>query len=214
MRFRRGFRARRRRASVAWIDGVPGFSLAGNSQSTLVTMSPLGSAAPYTNIQSAAIRLVNSTDLSEHGGEDAVFMRARGRILLFNARQGVGGTPAVVAGGFALRIVIAQTEVIDETSGTVSPTPFVDSSGMGRDSILWYHDTLVSGSNVFLSGGTGTAEASTMNDNWIDIDVKAKRRVQKDREIFMWFQTMIAGLTPDLDFRLVGGLRMLMKRPR
>lgn len=177
-------------------------------------MAPLSGVAPFNNVQTAAIDVVLQNDMQMHGGEDCVLERMRGRFLLFNARSGVGGTPASVTGGFVVKCVIALTEVVDDTTSLLSPTPFVDSQGLGRDNILWQRDVLVSGTTILGSGSSVAGEFDTLNDYWFEIDVKAKRRIQENQTIILWFQTVIGALTPNLDFRMVGGLRTLLKRPR
>lgn len=177
-------------------------------------MAPLGTSTRDASIQSAAIRLTVTEDLQSHGGEDCVIERCRGRMLFFNARQNTGATPAPIVGGFICRVVLADTEVTDQAAGLVAPDEFLTSEGMGRDTILWYRDVFVTGSSLLGSGTTGVAEASTFQDGWFDIDVRAKRKLQSDRQLVMWFQTVVAGLTANFDFRLIGGLRMLLKRPR
>lgn len=213
MRFRRGFRRGGfRKRAKGWIDGVTAYTTgATNLQSRLITMAPLQVGS---TTQSAAISVVIPGDLQLHGGEDAVFTRLRGRLLFWNARQGVPSTPAPVVGGFPIRVVVAQTDVLDGTGASVAPENYLDSTGLGRDNILWFADTLVSGSSVLGTGTTATAETSTINDFWLEFDVKVKRKLQVDFNITLWFQTQIAGLGANLDFRLVGGLRTLLTRPR
>jgi len=208
-RFRRGFRGKR---SVGWITGLSGLqSGATNQTSRLISMAPVQTGSV---VQAAAIRLVTESDLRDHGGEDAVLERIRGRLLFFNLRQDVGATPAPVVGGTFARVVVVQQDVVDEASGGPLGVDYTTPESLGRDNILWTKDVLISGSNTTGFGTTGTPESSTINDFWFDIDVVAKRKVQNDREIFIWVQTVIAGLTPNLDFRLAGFVRLLLKRPK
>lgn len=212
MRRRRSFGSRRTKRSVGWIDGITAFTTGGtNLQSRLISMAPLTTGS---TTQAAAISVTLTEDLQSHGGEDAVLERIRGRFLLWNARQNVPTSPAAVVGGFVMRVVLAATDVIDPSTSTVAPDLYLDSAGLGRDNILWYRDVLVSGSNLTGTGGTGAAETSTINDFWFDIDVRAKRKLQNDKQIVIWFQTQVAALTPNLDFRMLGGMRTLLKRPR
>jgi len=61
-------------------------------------------------------------------------------------------------------------------------------------------------------GGYDTVFAS--GPFWTDFDIKARRKVQADMTIIMWYQTTFPGGTTGADFRLLGGIRTLVMRPR
>jgi len=213
MRFRRRFRrGGRGKRSVGWITGLSGIQAAPTNQtSRVITMAPLVTGS---TTQAAAIRLVNEEDIRDHGGEDCVLERIRGRLLLFNLRQNVSATPAPVVGGTFLRVLVVQQDVDTEATSGLLGVDYTLPESLGRDNILWTKDVLVAGTNVTGVGSTGISETTTINDFWFDVDVIAKRKVQRDREIIIWFQTNIAALTANLDFRLAGHLRLLLKRPK
>lgn len=201
---RRGFNRRRSRASVAWIPGVTGYDVPAGTPSKLLAFSPVVTGV---NTWGAAINLTNNTDLSLHGGEDAVFMRARGRLLFWNGQ--LDGGAGFAAASFPLRVVIVQTDTND--AGTIMPFDFTTSEGLGRDDILFSAEQIVSSANTFNDSNPMTSSQYTA---WVDIDCKAKRRIQTDRHIIMWMQTVAAAGTLALQCRFSGGLRMLLKRPR
>jgi len=208
-RARRGFRGKR---SVGWITGLSGIQAAPTNQtSRLVTMAPLFTGS---TTQATAIRLVNEEDIRDHGGEDCVLERIRGRLLFFNLRQNVSATPAPVVGGTFCRVVVVQQDIDTEAASGLLGVDYTLPESLGRDNILWTKDVLIAGTNVTGVGTTGVSETTTINDFWFDIDVVAKRKVQRDREIVIWVQTNIAALTPNLDFRFAGFLRLLLKRPK
>lgn len=202
-----GARRGRFKRSVGWIDGFSGFD--GTNQARGVSMVPIVTGS---SIQGAAIRLVAETDIRDHGGEDCVLERIRGRFFLFNGLQGVGGTPTAAA--FPMRVLVVQQDVVTEATGSILGVDYTTAEGLGRDNILWSQDVIVSGSSIYSGFLGANTDVTTINSFWTDIDVRAKRKVQIDREITLWFQTPIGALTPNLSFRFQGLLRMLLKRPR
>lgn len=166
-------------------------------------------AAVAPNTWGAAINLVADTDLQLHGGEDAVLVRTRGRLMCFGGRTGTtGATPAPLL----MRVAITLQDVTStlQLLGTDLTTGF----GIGRDDILWSREVLVSGTTVLGNGTASTTETSPINDYWFDVDVKAKRKMQSDRLPHIWFQTVGTGATQPFGFTLAGFLRMLVMRPR
>lgn len=208
---RRGFRFRRARRTVAWIPGLSCYDIgAGVSQTRLVGLTNV-STALFANVFGAAIALTIDSDLSMHGGEDAVLTRIVGRLGFTTGRVDSGAGAAATT--FVARVVVAQTDFIP-ASGSVMPFEFLTSSGMGQDDILYMRDVIIPGTSVLEAAGA-TVPLGTSNDYMLDIDIKAKRKLQSDRQVVIWFQTAFSDVTvTSADFRMWGGLRMLLMRPR
>lgn len=201
MRGRR-FGRRRSKRTVAWIDGLTGFDAAGPSQHKRVTFTQVVAGS---TIWGAAVQLTVPGDLSLHGGEDAVITRVVGRLCLFNGLRDSGAGAA--ANSFFVRCVVAQTDIYP---AGVSPIDFTTSAGLGQDDILWTHETFVSS----IAQGTVGLDAMTSPGPWFDVNIKAKRKLQSDRQLVLWFQTLDANTLTSLTMEMAGGLRMLLMRPR
>lgn len=206
---RRGWRPRSRRRSVAWIDGLSGLQTATPVQVRTFTFAALAGAA---NTYAAAVAITTDADLQLHGGEDAVVERIRGRILFYGGRNTPAG-PAAAA--MWARLLIVQQDV-NAASG-IAPIDYTTGVGLGRDNILWSRDILISGTTVIGNGTAAAAETGTLNDYWVDVDVKARRKIRSGEHLFLDLQTVdfsaVAGNEP-VDALMAGGLRILMKRPR
>lgn len=203
-RRRRAFGRRRAKRSVAWIDGFSGFDTTVPTDSRTLPLSVVLAAAP--NTWGAAVELVNPTDLTEHGGEDAVLTRIRGRLGFFHGRRDTGAGFANF--GFFARMLIVQSDA--DVARRIMPFDYTTSYGLGQDDILWMKDILVPASG---DPWTESSPATGSFNEYIhEVDVKAKRRVQKDRPILFWLQTVVGGATA-LDCRFMGGLRALLARP-
>jgi hypothetical protein len=112
--------------------------------------------------------------------------------------------------GYQMRVVICQTDF--QPAGTITPWDFTSSAGLGNDDILFFHDVIVP--NVAIGGaGAGYDTQGGSMETWLEVDCSAKRRVQDDRLIVLWLQTVMPGGTTGADFRLLGGLRSLIMRP-
>jgi len=201
---RRSLRRGRPRRSVSWIDGVSTYDETTGVSNRLVALAQF----PATNVWGASIGLVIASDLPKHGGEDAVVTRIRGRLGFLEGRRDSGAGNA--AFGFQLRVVVAQTDFLP--AGVVTPWVFTTSVGLGNDDILWFADTVVSPSPVG-AAGAGYELVVGNHIQWLDIDVQAKRKVQEDRLLVLWFQTVHAPGTTGADFRMIGGLRTLLMNP-
>lgn len=193
----RGRRFRRSpRPSVSWVDGLTGFSQSGSGANvrTFLLTNTTGPA----NFRSGVIQLTTGTDLSEHGGEDCVFMGARGRLFLA-LQDGAGG---YLSQPILLTMLLLD---INEANNVVSVNTS-SSQGLGRDDILWQRTYQGCGFGI----GTNTANLNTAFDA-PEIRIKAKRKLQKDRQLFLHMASFIAA---DRTLELGGTLRYLMKRPR
>jgi len=207
-RFSRSRRGFRRKRSVAWIPGVTGYDIVTPSQTRLLTLTQV-SAALYPNVWGAAIGLTSDTDLSMHGGEDAVMTRIVGRLGFTTGRVDAGA--GVAATTFLLRCVCAQTDTTN--TGNVMPFEYLSSNGMGNDDIMWFRDIIVPGTSVLEQTGA-TAPGGTQTDYELDVDIGVKRKLESNRQLVLWFQSAFnAATVTQVDFRLYGGLRMLMMRP-
>jgi len=197
---RRFGRRRGKRRSVSWIDGVTTYD-----ETTGVSNRLEGLNNVAGNVWGASIGLVIASDLPKHGGEDAVVTRIRGRMFFTEGRRNAGA--GLAAFGFQMRVVIAQTDFLP--AGTVTPWIFTSSVGLGNDDILFFADTIVSPTAIG-AAGAGYENMVGNGEHWLDIDVQAKRKVQEDRLIVLWFQTVMAPGTTGADFRWHGGLRTLL----
>jgi len=205
-RFRRAFGRSPGKRSVAWIPGFSAYDDPGGAFSRLMTLA--GPIPGSTSTWGAAVQLTVDQDLQLHGGEDAVFQRLRGTFFFVEGRRNTGA--GNVATSFPLRVVVYQCEILP--GGTFNNV-FTTSAGLGDDDILWTGEVLVSSvpqGATFTGLDTATVRSGA---HYLDIDVRAKRKLSSNRQLVMAFQTSIGGTT-GLDFRLLGGVRMLLKRPR
>lgn len=201
MRFRRGrFSRSRGRRTVAWIPGFSGFDTTVPTNQRTVTLSANPVAATTWE---AAIALVTPTDLSLHGGEDAVLTRIRGQIMCLNGRVNAGA--GFAAATFPLRLVVALAA--SDASG-VFAVDYTTAAGLGRDEILYTRELWCTQSTLVDS------QPSSFALEYTEVDVKAKRRMQESALVVLWFQTVLPIGTTAADFRLIGGLRSLLMRPR
>lgn len=200
------FRGRRKKRSVSWIPGITSYDpVAGNS----FRLIPLAAVAGAANVWGASIGVVIPSDLPLHGGEDAVITRVVGRLGFGAGRKDAGA--GLVSFGFQMRVTIAQSDFLP--AGTVTPWDFTASAGMGNDDILWESDVLVSSLPFAGAGGPPWDTFGCFPGQWLEIDAGARRKVQEDRMILLWFQTVLPAGTTGADFILLGGLRALMMRP-
>lgn len=192
-----------RKRSVAWI---PGFSC--YDDATGVDARTFGFAGPVPgtlHTWGVAVVLCDATDLPLHGGEDAVIERIRGKLYFFNGLVNAGA--GLLASSFALRVVVAQHE--PNPAGTFNES-FVSSNDMQQDRILYEGETWVTADNHTVSNPNFDFD----QPHFLEIDVRAKRRVQEDNIIALYFQTVLPAGTTAATMKMSGGLRALVKRPR
>jgi len=205
---RRWARSKRRRTS--WITGLNTYDTATGTASRLVTLTTAGFTT--ANIWGSAIVLVANTDLPAAGGEDSVVTRIIGRLGFMDGRRDTGA--GFGAFGFQMRVAVTSGAQIANTN-TILADELVTSAGMGKENILFSKDVIVSQTSI---GGAGAGFDTTFASGpfWqCDVDIRAKRRVTTDAPILLWFQTVDAGAgLVGKDFRLLGGLRVLMTHPR
>lgn len=207
MRFRRGRSSRARvKRATSWLDGTNTFVIGGGEPRwRIITCTPVVAGSLTFG---GAIIIAGPADLPEHGGEDAVLARLRGRLFFFRGRRDSGAGDA--ANSFQLRVVIAQTDAT--RSGTIMPFDYCTSEGLGRDDIMFCDTVIVPSQDP---GATGTGfDAIDWAGRSMEFDVKAKRKVQVDRNIVIWFQTATPAGTVGLNFAIAGEIRALMMRPR
>lgn len=202
MRRRRAFNRRSGKRSVSWVDG---FSTTDDAAGTNVrTVSLTGPIPGTAHTWSAVSELVGAADLTFHGGEDAVLSRIRGTLIFGTARVNSGA--GFAAKSFPLQLVCAQHA---KQGGAAFNEEFLTTSGLGRDDILW------TGATWATSDTHAGASTWDFDQPWrIEVDVKAKRRVQVDHTIAFYFQTVLPGGTTAADFEVSGFLRTLLMRPR
>lgn len=196
--FGRRFGARR---SVGWIPGASFYTPA-LWETTQAWFNVLGG----TNIWGTATQLTVLEDLQSHGGEDAVLTRITGRILVFagQVNAGAGLAPA----DFFYRLLVVQQ---DNTGGGVLGIDYTTGAGLGRDSILFFRDGYCSRATEVDSVAPAT---SLIDSHWVDVEVKAKRKLEENKQVFLWIQSAFPVGTTGVQTRFAGGLRALLKRPR
>jgi len=208
-RRRRGFRRSAKR-SVAWVDGISCMDGATASTTRTVTFSQTGFSV--ATVWGATIGLVVASDLPQHGGEDAVLSRIRGRLLFLGGRRDSGAGFASAA--FPFRLVVAQVASTAAGGATIFSDDFTTSAGLGQDNILYSRDHIW---GAPAPGGTGAGfEAlNSASESWLELDVKARRKVQVNSQIILWFQTLAPSPgTVAIDGQMAGSLRTLLMRPR
>lgn len=204
-RFRR-FGNRRAKRSVSWIDGLNTYDNVAGTNARLTALAALPGAA---NIWFASFALTTSADLTLHGGEDAVLIRTVGRLGFFAGRRDTGAGFANY--GFQMRCALVQVDV-DPTSGLSGARIWTSSQALGSDDILHSRDVLVHGIPVGAAGAGYDAVGYNVLSE--EFDVRAQRKLQQDRLVTLVMQTVLPAGTTAADFILLGGLRMLVKRPR
>jgi len=166
----------------------------------------------FVNLWGVSIGVVLPPDLPMHGGEDAVLTRTVGRLAFMDGRRDAGA--GVAAAGYQMRLLIVQSDVLP-VGGGFAPTPFdfTSSVGMGNDDILFMRDVIVP--NVGIGAAGAGYEAATGGlEVWTEFDVTAKRKIQEDRGVILWLQTVLPAGTTAADFRMLGGLRSLLMDPK
>jgi len=195
----RRFGGRGRRRSVAWIPGYSTNSVIAPVSSAFAQALALvpGSANTY----GFGFALVNQTDLSLHGGEDAVIVRILGRLSFFRClTAGAAG----VTGNFGVTISMEDT-----TAGQQAVREWIDSDAYGRDDVMFHDNGWVDG-NDWLAGANFSSAVNMRST--IEFDIKAKRKIQQDRQPFLNWQ-LVTPLVPTT-VSVAGHLRMLLMRPR
>lgn len=209
MRRRRASRFRGRRRSVSWLPGFTTYDPPAGLYYRTINLTTAGFAT--ANLWGAAISLVANSDLPVHGGEECVLTRVVGRLGFSNGRRNTG---AGFAGcNFQMRVAVVQGSQIPG-SATILSDEVCTTSGMGKDNILFSKDVMVSAADVSLTG-SGIDTMFTSGPFWqLDVDIKAKRKVNEDSPILIWFETVLPAGATAADCRVYGGLRSLLMRPR
>jgi len=204
---RRFVSRRGRKRSTSWIASLTSYDSVAATSNRLISLAAVPGAA--ANVWGAVIGLVVPSDLPLHGGEDAVLTRIRGRLGFVEARVNSGA--GLAAFGYQIRVVVVQTDWVPPA--VVSPFQYTSSAGLGNDNILHMQDVVASPTAI---GAVGAGYENMVGnfEQWLELDIKAKRRLQEDRMIAIWFQTILPGTATGGDFRLLGGLRTLLMRPR
>lgn len=201
-------RSRGRKRATSWVSGISTYDPPGGSNARLVSLTTAGFAS--ANVWGATIGVVINTDLPSHGGEDCVVERIVGRLGFMEGRRNAGA--GFAATGYQLRVAVTQASEIAGTA-TILADEVVTSAGMGKENILYSTDVIVPSLPIG-AAGTNYDVASGGMERWLEVNIRARRRVSEDTPIMLWFQTVLAAGTTAADFRLLGGLRTLLKRPR
>lgn len=204
MRRWRGIRGRRLKRSVNWTPGVTDFNTTGPAQARICTWAAI---AAGSNTYFFLSGILGDADLAQHGGEDAVVTRIRGRLRFWNSRFTVASP---VQGTCFVRTLVVMLQITE--AGAAFMPDYTTSDGLGRDEVMWSKDHLISGPVL-----AATDSAQNCDAGWIDIDVKAKRRCQNRYYPVLVHQTVAPGMgaaNVPVDFVRAGGIRTLLMRPR
>lgn len=200
MRRFRGF-ARRAKRSVSWARGISSWDGTVPIQTRLWTFS----AGPIAGVRHSSTLLVDNTDINEHGGEDTVLERVRGRLVFH-----IGQTDVGAALDFHCLFSIVQLDA--SATGAVNNLDFTSSEGLGFDQILWQQYFYVSRLNLLTSAVTASSLVGQLGV--VDVDCKAKRKLTRNRLIYIDISTTNEGAVVVGSCRSAGALRVLLKRPR
>lgn len=203
-----GRRFRGKRRSTSWLAGISTYDVVSGNSSRLVSLTNAGFAAATQF--GATIGVVTNADLPPHGGEDSVLTRVVGRLGFMEGRRNAGA--GFAAFGFQMRVALVQVSQV-AGSAVILTDDLLSSAGMGKENILWQKDVVVPSLPIG-NGGAGYDTAAGGMERWLEIDVRAQRRITEDMPVLLWFQTCFVTPTTAVDFRLLGGLRSLLKRPR
>jgi len=205
---RRFFRGKRKRRTVAWVPGITTYDPAAGLSNRLIALAALPTTA---NLWGVSIGLVLPPDLPMRGGEDAVLTRVVGRLGFMEGRRNAGA--GLAAAGFQMRVAIVQSDMVPAAGGfSPSGFDFTSSVGMGNDDIIFAKDVIVPLQAIGATGN-GYDLLAGGYERWLEIDTGAKRKVQEDRGIIVWMQTILPAGTTGADFRMIGGLRTLVMNP-
>jgi len=186
---------------------LPGFSGFDDATGASARTQSFGGPIPGTTHTwgIASTLVVPTVDLPLHGGEDAVLERIRGRLMFSHGQRDSGA--GFAAWSFAVRVLVYQHQSVP--AGTFNDE-FVSSGGLGADNILWSGETICT--SDFGLDSVNTVDYDQIHR--LDVDVRAKRKIQEDYTIVLAFQTVAPAGTTALKMQVNGGLRTLLKRPR
>jgi len=202
-RFRR-FGGKRKR-SVSWLAGFSSYDAGAGTSNRLIALAAIPGSP---NVWGASIGLVVPGDLPLHGGEDCVLTRVVGRLGFTDGRKDAGA--GFAAFGFQMHVALVQSDFLP--GGTVTPWDFTSSVGLGNDDIMFSSDVIVPNAGIG-AAGAGYELMVGSYERWLQMDVGVKRKIQEDRCIILWFQTVLPAGTSAADFRILGTLRSLLMRP-
>lgn len=209
MRRRFGRRFGKKR-SVSWLEGFSGYDDSGSVAARLLTFA--GPIAGTTATWGVAVQLTTQADLTLHGGEDAVVARIVGQLAFVEGRRNAGA--GLAAMGFPVRLVVAQHRMlVTASSGLTFNDVFTPSRDLGKDNILWMQHRVVSPTAIG-AAGAGYENMVGNFEQWVEVDIRVKRKVQEDTPLVFYMQTVLAAGTTGADCRMLGGLRCLMMRPK
>ena len=190
--------------AVGGVDpGVSGLDPTAPAQAKVLTLTSMSTS---TNTYAAALILVNDADLSMHGGEDAVMTRIRGSLWFYGQAYSDTGHPAR-GRGWSSR---CPKSIRQETS--IPRRTAMARAWAGTRS--WERDILVTPATILCNGSGTGAETTSLYSARVDVDVKAKRRLDSAKVPVLWYQTVKSGASVPTQVTYAGGLRMLLRRPR
>lgn len=193
---------------MAWIPGFTSFDDANSLSNRLLAFAAVANS---TSTWAMPIALTVSDDLALHGGEDVVMERIVGQLAFVEGRRNAGA--GLAAMGFQARAVVYQQRISSMAATGVTNDAFVLSDDMGKDNILWMDHLLVSPTAIGAAGAGYELMVSSLL-SWTKVDIRVKRKLQLDTPLVFALQTCFPAGTTGADCRMLGGLRMLLKRPK
>lgn len=195
-------RGRSRRRTVAWVPGLTTFN---ETTGANVRVFALAAVPNIANTYGFGVNLLADTDLSMHGGEDCVLVRILGTLRFFKMSNATAG-----AAPGQLRVLITKEDT--RADATQQVREWVTSTALGRDDVLYTGSVLVAGTD-WLTAIEPALGPLSLNGT-LHVDVKAKRRVQSDSQIFLQVQGTFPAGNPAANVQVAGHLRLLLMRPR
>jgi hypothetical protein len=206
MKGRRRFFRRGARRKAHWIDGFSSSTAGVPEQSRVVTFS----AGVVANTRTSAFILVTNEDLEESGGEGAVVTRIVYKWLPTSSRNVTD-----VIGANMIRMVITTGRYSDAqtTIPVLANEDYMSSENLGKETILHTNDFIASPTSILANGTAAVTETSTLNQFWIQGDVRVKRRLDEESPLVLAFQAVNNGVNVPQDFRIFGFMRILVAHP-
>lgn len=194
----------RRKRSVAWIPGLTGLNTSAPAQAKTLAFAQIGASNTY----GGAIGLTNEEDLKAHGGEDCVLYRMVYDLWFYGFTYNEVGPSITHA-----RLLFVQEDT--NLAGELLAVDYTTSEGIGRDNILHERELHIGSTNLDTSSGAGGWDPAIFSfATRVQGEVKSRRKLQADRQLFLWVQTVRSGALIPTAVTYSGSVRMLLARPR
>lgn len=205
---RRFGRRRSFKRQTSWIAGISGFDYGTPAASRSVTFSAI--TGVDANYRLATASITSDTDLQYHGGEGMVVNRIVVDYIFYSMRIATD-TAATIPCLFL--VYQAESELGDPTS--FFGQDLISSAGLGSEDVLYTQLVIPSAGTSFTRGSAGdlgTTEAYV--DARVRANIKARRRIMRDRHLYWSLATVDDGANVPQDCRFTGFLKTLVTRGR